>query len=293
MEFIFLLQPAQNGDGVLNGRLADEHRLEPAGERGILFDMLAIFIERRGTDTMEFAPRQRRFEQIRRIHRPFGFAGTDQGMHFIDEQQNVSGTGGNFIKHPLQPLFELAAIFGPGNQAAHVERHQRPALQSVGHVTVDDAQRQPLGNRGLADAGLADQDRIILGATGENLDRSPDFLIATDHRIKFAVAGRLSQVACEFLERVIPVLGPGGIGAATLADALDRGIQSLRRGTALCQGIASRVALCQRQRQQQPFDRDETVASLDGQLFGLIQHAGRVIVPLQLLGTGTGDLGDL
>jgi hypothetical protein len=35
MYLVALLQPAQDRDGVGDGRLADEHRLKPAFERGI------------------------------------------------------------------------------------------------------------------------------------------------------------------------------------------------------------------------------------------------------------------
>ena len=50
---------------------------------------------------------------------------------------------------------------------------------------------RPFGDRGLADAGLADQHRIVLGPAGEHLDRAADFLVAADHRVELAVARRL------------------------------------------------------------------------------------------------------
>ncbi len=64
------------------------------------------------------------------------------------------------------------------------------SFEAVGHVAVDDAQRQTFDDGGLADAGLADQHRIVLGAARQHLDGAADFLVAADHRIELAVACR-------------------------------------------------------------------------------------------------------
>ena len=101
----------------------------------------------------------------------------------------------HLVEHALQPLLELAAIFRAGDQRAHVEREQALVLDAVGHVAVGDAQRQALGDRGLADAGLADQHRIVLGPAGEHLDGAADFLVAADDRVELALARRLGEVA--------------------------------------------------------------------------------------------------
>ena len=96
---------------------------------------------------------------------------------------------GNFLQHGLQPLFELAAIFRARDQRAHVERQQLLVLQAFRHVAVDDAQRQALRDRRLADAGLADQHRIVLGAARQHLDGAADFFVAADDRVELALRG--------------------------------------------------------------------------------------------------------
>src|SRR5438105_15612399 len=53
--------------------------------------------------------------------------------------------------------------------------------QRVGHVPVHDALGQPLHDRRLADAGLADQHGIVLGAPREHLHHAADLLITSDH----------------------------------------------------------------------------------------------------------------
>ncbi len=55
--------------------------------------------------------------------------------------------------------------------------------------------------RFLADAGLADQHRIILGSTAENLDDAIDFAVAADEWVELAVHGGLGQVAGELRQQ--------------------------------------------------------------------------------------------
>ena len=237
MQFVFFLQAAQDRDGVLDRRLADEHRLETPRQRRILFDMLAIFVERGRADAMQFAARQRGLQQVRGVHRAFGLAGADQRVHLVDEQDDLAGRGGDFVQHRLQPLLEFAAIFRAGDQRAHVERQQLLVLQAFRHVAIDDAQRQAFDDGGLADAGFADQHGIVLGAARQHLDRAADFLVAADDGIELAVARRLGEVARIFLQRVIAVFGRGAVGRAALAQILDRGVQRLRRHAGVGQNL--------------------------------------------------------
>jgi len=83
---VTLLQTAQDGDGVFHRWFADEYLLETALEGGVFFHVLTVFIQRGGTDAVQFATGQRGFEHIAGIHRAFGLAGADDRMDFIDEQ---------------------------------------------------------------------------------------------------------------------------------------------------------------------------------------------------------------
>ena len=53
-------QPFQNGGGLFRGRLFDLHPAKPALQRGILLDVAAKLLIRRGTDHLQLAPRQHR-----------------------------------------------------------------------------------------------------------------------------------------------------------------------------------------------------------------------------------------
>ena len=51
---------------------------------------------------------------------------------------------------------------------------------SVSHVALDDAGGEALDDGGLADARLADEHRVVLGAAGQHLDDPTDLLVAAD-----------------------------------------------------------------------------------------------------------------
>ncbi len=98
------------------------------------------------------------------------------------------------LQHPLQALLELAPVLGARDQRAHVEGDHAPLAQRLGHVAGDDPLGEALDDRRLADAGLADQDRVVLGAAREHLDHAADLLVAADHGVELALLGDLGQV---------------------------------------------------------------------------------------------------
>ena len=72
----------------------------------------------------------------------------------------------HLVHDRLQALLELAAELGAGDQRAHVEREQPLVAQVLRHVAGDDLLRQPFDDRRLADAGLADDHRVVLRCAG-------------------------------------------------------------------------------------------------------------------------------
>ena len=68
----------------------DEHVLEAALERGVLLDVLAVLIERRGAHAVQLAARERGLQHVARIHGAFGLAGADHGVQLVDEQDDLA-----------------------------------------------------------------------------------------------------------------------------------------------------------------------------------------------------------
>ena len=121
VHFVALFQATQNGDGVFFRRLIDQHLLEAPLQRRILLDVLAVFIQRGGTNAMQLAARQRRLEHIARIHGTFCLAGADHGVQLIDKQNDPAFLLGQLVEYGLEALFKLTAEFGTGDQRPHIQ----------------------------------------------------------------------------------------------------------------------------------------------------------------------------
>ena len=116
VQFVLFLQPAQDGDGRLHRRFINQHLLKTAFQCGVFFDVFAVFVQRGRADTVQFAARQCRLQHVAGIDRTFGFARADHGVQLIDENNGLPGILRDFLQHRLQPLFELAAVLGTGQQ---------------------------------------------------------------------------------------------------------------------------------------------------------------------------------
>ena len=162
VRLVALFQSAQDRDRVGDGRLADEDRLEAPLERGVLLDVLAVLVERRRADGAQLAAREHRLEQVARRHGAFCGARADDRVQLVDEEDDPALRGLDLVQHRLEALLELASVLRAGEERADVERPDALALQPFGHVAGDDALREPFDDRGLAHAGIADQDGVVL-----------------------------------------------------------------------------------------------------------------------------------
>ncbi len=113
----------------------------------------------------------------------------------------------DLLEDGLEPLLELAAELGAGDERAEVERDDALVLEPLGHVAADDALGEALDDGRLADARLADQDRVVLGPARQDLDDPADLVVAADDRVELARAGLGGQVAAVLLERRVGALG--------------------------------------------------------------------------------------
>ena len=133
----------------------------------------------------------------------------------------------DFLQHRLEPLLEFAAVLRARDERAHVERDDPLVLEPFGNVLAHDALREPFDDRGLADAGLADEHRIVLGAPRQHLDHPPDLVVAADDRIELALARELGEIAAVSLERLVGalrVLARDALRAAHRGHRLEDGV---------------------------------------------------------------------
>ena len=199
VSLIAIPQPTQDVDGVGDGRLGHLNRLETTFQRGVLFDVLAVLVEGGRANGLQFAAGQHRLENAGGIDRALGGSRAHQSVDLIDKQHDVAA-GLDLLEHLLESLFEVTAIAATGHQGTEVQRVDLFVAQGFGNVAADNGLRQALDHGRLSDPGLADQDRIVLGAPAQYRHHPLDLGLPPDHRVEFVLPRRLGQVTAELVQ---------------------------------------------------------------------------------------------
>ena len=150
----------------------------------------------------------------------------------------------------------------------------RLLLQALRHFAVDDALREALDDRGLADARLADQHGVVLRAPLQHLDGAADLLVAADDRIELALLGALGEIDGVLLQRLAAVLGVR-VARLSRRRALPRSPSRRRRARRprLCSTFSSAPVL--ERREHEELAGDVLVAALLRELVGDVEQAVR------------------
>ena len=122
VDLVALFQAAQNRHCVVHRWLAHQYRLKPALQRLVLLDVLAVFVERGGTDAAQIAARQGRLEHVGGVDRALRRAGADQGVQLVDEKNDLAVGRSDLLEYRFEPVLELAAKLGSRHQRAQIER---------------------------------------------------------------------------------------------------------------------------------------------------------------------------
>src|SRR6185503_4126921 len=109
----------------------------------------------------------------------------------------------------------------PCDERREIEAVDLLALQDVGHLVRRDALREAFDDGGLADAGLADQHRVVLRAAREDLHDPLDLGLPADVGVELPLARELGEVAPELVEqlRALALLAGALTGGAALTAA--------------------------------------------------------------------------
>jgi hypothetical protein len=199
VRLIAVAQALQDVDRVGQRRLLHLDGLEAPLERGILLEVLAILVERGRADGLQLTTSEERLQDRGGVDRALCSARTDEGVDLVDEDDDVAARA-DLFGDLLQALLEVTAVAAAGDERAEVERVELLVLQRLGDLVLHDGLGEALDDGGLADAGLADEDRVVLGAAGEDLHDPLDLLLTPDHRIELRLACGLREVAAELVE---------------------------------------------------------------------------------------------
>ena len=160
---------------------------------GILFDIFTVLCDCRCTNDLQFASRESRFHDVGGIDSSFSGTGSHNGVNFIDKQ-DVIGILRNLVQNVLKAFLKFTSVFGPRQHTRHIERDHPLGAQMGRHVPLGDHVGEPLDYCSLAYAWFANQTRVILGATGQDLNEPLHLAFTSDHRIQSAHLCLLRQI---------------------------------------------------------------------------------------------------
>ena len=161
--------------------------------------MLTVLVEGGGADSLQLSPGQQRLEDRRRVNRPLGCPGTHQGVDLVDEKDDVAA-GPDLLENLLEALLEVAPITASGHQSAQIKGVELLSSNRLGDVPPGHHLGQALDDGRLAHARFADQHRIVLGSTGEDLHDPLQFALPSDDRVQLLLGGREGEVAAELVK---------------------------------------------------------------------------------------------
>ena len=234
VHLVALLEATENGYRVLDRRLIDHDRLEPTLKSCVLFDILAVLVERCRTDAVQLASCKHRLEQVACVHAALGLAGADYGVQLIDKEDYLALGLLDLLQNGLQTLLKFAAVLCTGYQCAHIQREYRLILKSFGDIATHDTLGKPLGDGGLADTGFAYENRVVLRLSRQDADDIPYLVITADDRVKLLLSCTLDKVGAVLFKCVIGILGVIARNGAVL-DLGKLGGKSRLRDAVVCQ----------------------------------------------------------
>ena len=204
------LETHEDLDRIRHRRLVHVDLLEPARQRAVLLEMLAELLVGGGAHRAQLAALKRGLEQVRGIHcATRSRAGADHGVDLVDEEDRV-GMLFKLLHDRLQALFEIAAIAGACEQRAHVERVDRGFRQDLRRFAPHDLECETFRDRGLAHAGIAHQERVVLAAAAQHLNATLHLVLAPDQRVDIALLGFDVEVDAVLFERAVLRVGLSG-----------------------------------------------------------------------------------
>ena len=288
VDLVALLQAAQDRDGVLDGRLVHHDRLETAFQCRVFLDILAVLVEGRRADAVQLTARQHGLEQVARIHRAVGLARADDGVQFIDEEDDLALGLLDLVQDALQALLELAAVFCARDQRAHVQAEHGAVFQVFGHVAAHDTLGKAFGDSRLADAGLTDEHGVVLALTAQDTDDVADLAVTADDGVKFVGARHFDKVLAVLFQRVVGVFRVitrhpliATYRAKLLHEFLSCQAESLKN-------FIGRLSGALQNSEKNVFNADVLILHLLGLLFGSVEGAVKVVGDINFLRVAAG-----
>ena len=167
--------------------------LETPVKSSILFNGLSELVDGGGTNALYLATCQGRFENVCCVKGPRSSPGTDDGMDFIDEENDLA-VFFQFVYEASQPFFELSAVLCACHKRSHIQGNDAFVGNCMGDIALHYPLCQSFHKGRFPDSRLSDEDGIVFLAPGKNLCCTFYFTATADNGVKHPIACRLCKV---------------------------------------------------------------------------------------------------
>ena len=284
MLLVLLLKATQNRNGVFNRRLRDKYGLETTCKSSVLLDVLAVFIQRSSANCTEFATSKCWLQDVASVHGTLGSAGAHDGVELVDEEDNLAVRLGHLFYHALQAVLKLTTVLCACYQGRHIKLNKLFVAQGAWNIARNNTLCQAFYDCSLANARLADKNRVVLGAAAQNLNGTANLFDATNNWIKLSLASKVGHIATVLLQglklRLCILRGYAFIATELVVDlfyALSSNAGVAKNPTCIS------VVICQRS--EQMLGGNVGISQLSGKLLGLVDNLEKVVANANLCST--------
>ena len=198
VQFITFFQTTQNRNGIFNGRLRHEYFLETTFQRGVFLNVLAIFIQRRSAHAVSSPRASAGFSMLPASIAPSALPAPTMVCSSSINRMTLPSCLARSFRTPFKRLQTHRGIWHP--PPARPYRAPAPgALSAFRHFTVDDRcaslQQWPFYLHRVHQSAPG-----CFGTALQNLNRTTNFFIAANHRVKLALLGTFGQIDGKFFQ---------------------------------------------------------------------------------------------
>ena len=116
-------------------------------------------------------------------------------MDFINKQDDLTVALGDLKNQGFEPLLKLTFVFGTRDQCGHVQGINLLGFKRLRDIGFHDALGNSFGDGGFAHPWLSNEERVVFGSTGQNLNDATNFFIPANDRVQFAFGSQGIEIA--------------------------------------------------------------------------------------------------
>ena len=208
---------------------------------------------------MELATCEHRLEEVARVHSAVGLACPDNSMQFVDEEKYLAVAVLYLVEDGFEPFLELAAVLCTRHESTHIEGEDLAVLEAVRDITCHNTQGKPFSDSGLSDAGLADEDGVILCLAREYADDVAYLAVAPDYGIKLIAPREPDEFLTVLGEHVVGILGILGGNAGVSANGHQRREEGVARDVKGAEEVSDVPVLAVDEREHHVLDGNKLI----------------------------------